>query len=142
MSNKRRLEIAFLAVLAVFFWTRSVSREGSAAAVLSFAIAGTLSGLALTWIGWSFASAAYARKTAIVSACVGFFIFTPLIALLLSGNANPQDSSAVVLAIVAGGVAAMAGAIWGVMHLARDAFADWRNEKKDAHTYRLREAHR
>lgn len=125
MSNKRRLEIALLTVFAVFLWTRSVSREGSVAAVLGFAIAGTLSGLALTWIGWSFASAAYTYKTAIVSACVGFFIFTPLIALLLSGNANPQDSSAVVLATAAGCVAAMGGVVWGVMHLARDAFADW-----------------
>lgn len=142
MSKSGRLRVAALAALAVYLWARSISREGSVEAVLSYAIAGILSGIGLAWIGWSFASASFTRKTAILSASVGFFIFTPLIAMLLTGNKNPLDSSAVVLATTAGCVAAMAGAIWGVSHLARDAFADWRGERKGAHSLPLRQAHR
>lgn len=142
MSKTRKVEIVALAALAVFLWARSISREGSVWAVLSFAIAGTLSGISLAWIAWSFASAEFHRKTAIASLFVGFFIFTPLIANLLTGNDTPLDSSAVVLATTAACVAAMGGAIWGVMHLARGAFADWRDERKTPQALSLREAHR
>ena len=104
MSKKRLLQFAALGGLAVFLWPRAISREGLQE-VFSYAIAGTLSGIALAWIGGAFASA-------------------------------------VVLATAAGSVAAMAGAIWGVMHLARDAFGSWRDERRTPTQLSLREAHR
>jgi Kef-type K+ transport system membrane component KefB len=141
MSKKRLIQVAIVAGLAVFLWARALSREG-APEVLGYAIAGTLSGIALGWIVWSFATITFSRKTAVSSLLVGFFIFTPLIAMLLAPSRTPLDSSAVVLATTAGCVAAMAGAIWGVSHLAHDAFASWRNERKTTKPLSLGEAHR
>ena len=141
MSKKRLLPFAALGGFAVFLWARAISREGLEE-VFSYAIAGTLSGIALAWIGWAFASASFTRRTAIVSLFAGFFIFTPFIAMLLIASRTPLDSSAVVLATAAGSVAAMAGAIWGVMHLARDAFASWRDERRTPTQLSLRVAHR
>lgn len=141
MSKKRLLQIAALAGLAVFLWARAISREG-VTEVFSYAIAGTLSGIGLAWIGWAFASETFTRRTGIISLLVGFFILTPLIAMLLIVSRTPLDSSAVVLATTAGCLAAMAGAIWGVAHLARDAFAGWLEERKPAEKLSLREAHR
>ena len=141
MSKTRRIQIAVVAGLAVFLWARAIAREG-APEVFSYAIAGTLSGIALGWIMWSFATVAFTRKTAVDSLLVGFFMFTPLIAMLLAPSRTPLDSSAVVLATTAGCVAAMAGAIWGVSHLAHDAFASWRNERKTSKPLSLEGAHR
>lgn len=141
MSKKRLIQVAIVAGLAVFLWSRAISREG-APEVFGYAIAGTLSGIALGWIVWSFATVTFTRKTAVDSLLVGFFIFTPLIAMLLAPSTTPLDSSAVVLATTAGCVAAMAGAIWGVSHLAHDAFASWRNERKTTTPLSLGEAHR
>jgi hypothetical protein len=141
MPKKRLLQIVAFALLAVFLWVRALSREG-AQEILSFAIAGTLSGIALGWIVWSFATVPFTRKAAVDSLLVGFFIFTPLVAILLAPSETPLDSSGVVLATTAGCVAAMAGAIWGVSHLAHDAFAGWRNERKTTRHLSLGEAHR
>jgi len=141
MSKKRLSQIVVFALLAVFLWMRAISREG-AQEIFSYAIAGTLSGIALGWIVWSFATVPFTRKTAVDSLIVGFFIFTPLIAMLLAPSTTPLDSSAVVLATTAGCIAAMAGAIWGVSHLAHDAFASWRTEKKTSKALSLRGAHR
>lgn len=141
MSKKRLVQIAVVAGVAVLLWARAITRQG-AQDVFGYAIAGTLSGIALGWIVWSFATVTFTRKTAVDSLLVGFFIFTPLIAMLLAPSRTPLDSSAVVLATTAGCVAAMAGAIWGVSHLAHDAFASWRNERKTTKTLSLGEAHR
>lgn len=141
MSKKRSIQLAVLVGLAGFLWARAISREG-APEVFGYAIAGTLSGIALGWIVWSFATITFTRKTAAGSLLVGFFIFTPLIAMLLAPSRTSLDSSAVVLATTAGCVAAMAGAIWGVSHLAHDAFASWRNERKTPKRLSLGDAHR
>jgi len=141
MSKKRLSQIVVFALLAVFLWMRAISREG-AQEIFSYAIAGTLSGIALGWIVWSFATVPFTRKTAVDSLIVGFFIFTPLIAMLLAPSTTPLDSSAVVLATTAGCVAAMAGAIWGVSQVAQDAFSSWRNERKTIKPLSLGEAHR
>jgi hypothetical protein len=141
MLKNGRFRIVALAALAVYLWARAISREGTAD-VFSYAIAGILSGLALTWICWSFATVSFTRRTALASASVGLFVFTPLIAMLLTGSPGVLDSSAVVLATAAGCVAAMAGAVWGVAHLAKSAFTDWRDEKHGSNTMTLRQAHR
>ena len=141
MSKKRLLQLAVFAGLALFLWARAVSREG-AQEVFSYAIAGTLSGIGLGWIAWSFATVSFTRRIAFDSLLVGFFVFTPLIAMLLAPSRTPFDSSAVVLATTAGCVAAIAGAIWGVSHLAHDAFASWRNERKTTKNLSLGDAHR
>jgi len=141
MSKRRLLQIAVFGGLAVFLWARAISKEG-AQEIFSYAIAGTLSGIALGWIVWSFATVTFTRKIAVESLFVGFFVFTPLIAMLLAPSSIPLDSSAVVLATTAGCVAAMVGAIWGVSHLAHDAFAGWRNERKTTRTLSLGGARR
>lgn len=141
MSKKRLLQVGLLAGFAVFLWVRAISREG-AAEILGYSIAGTLSGIALGWIVWSFATVPFTPRTAVDSLLVGFFIFTPLIAMLLAPSRAPIDSSAVVLATTAGCIAAMIGAIWGVSHLAHDAFASWRDERKTTKNLSLGEAHR
>ena len=141
MSKRRLLQIAVFGGLAVFLWARAISKEG-AQEIFSYAIAGTLSGIALGWIVWSFATVTFTRKIAVESLFVGYFVFTPLIAMLLAPSSIPLDSSAVVLATTAGCVAAMVGAIWGVSHLAHDAFAGWRNERKTTRTLSLGGARR
>lgn len=141
MSKKRMLQVGLFAGLAVLLWARAISRE-SVQEVLSYAITGALSGIALGWITWSFATVPFTRGAAVDSLLVGLFIFTPLISMLLAPSGTPLDSSAVVLATTAGCVAAIVGAIWGVSHLAHDAFASWRNERRNQKTFSLGEARR
>lgn len=124
------IRVAVLVPAAGFLWARGARTEGGVGPMLSYALPATLAGVAIAWIAREFAFLSFGRRTAATGAAIGFLILTPLLAILLDDNADPSNSSAVVLAISAGAAAAMGGAVWAVMRLAADAFAEWRSEKR------------
>ena len=128
MSKAKWIRVAAV-VLTVYLWVRSASIEGGFLPVLRYSIAGTLTGLGLVWIGRAFASRPFRPGTALLSAGIGFFICTPVIAMLLGPSTDSSRSSEVVLALTAAAAAAMAGALWGVLTLAGDAFGEWKGER-------------
>ena len=128
MSKLKWFHIAAV-VLTLFLWERSASIEGGILPVLKYSVAGTLTGLGLIWIGRAFASLPFRPKTALLSAGLGLFLCTPVIALLIGPSTDTSNSSAVVLALTSAAAAAMAGALWGVVTLAGDAFGEWRHER-------------
>ena len=128
MSRKKRIRVAALLLGSGALWVAGTSSSGSLAAVFDYALMGILAGVALTWIFRSFASLPNNRFSVSAGAIAGAFIFTPLIALLF-GRTEPTESSAVVLALVAGAIAALAGAVRGVAALAHDAFGEWRADR-------------
>ncbi|HXV16834.1 MAG TPA: hypothetical protein VD758_08645 [Gemmatimonadaceae bacterium] len=128
MSKLKWFHVAAV-VLTLFLWERSASIEGGILPVLKYSVAGTLAGLGLVWIGRAFASLPFRPKTALLSAAFGLFLCTPVIALLIGPSTDTSNSAAVVLALTSAAAAAMAGALWGVVTLAGDAFGEWRHER-------------
>jgi hypothetical protein len=128
MSKARMIGVAMVVPVSGFLWARAASREGSIAGVLFYAIAGTLSGLALTWIAREFALLDCTRRIASTSATLGFLFLTPLISMLIDESADPSNTSSIVLAFAAAGAAALVGALWSVLRLAGEAFDEWRDE--------------
>jgi hypothetical protein len=132
MSRKFRTRFLASVLVAGVLWVRVAPVEGGIKAILEYSLAGSLTGLSLAWIARTFASLSFTGRTARRSAGLGFLILTPLIAMLLADNGYKADSSVVVLAVAAAATAAMWGAIWGIMHLARDAFVEWRRGEGEA----------
>ena len=120
--------MAMIMPAAGLLWARAASMEGSIAAVAEYAIAGTLAGLLLTWIGREFALLDFTRRMAGASAIIGFLFLTPLIAMLIDESSDPSNTSSIVLALAAAGAAALAGAMWSVLKLAGEAFGEWHDE--------------
>lgn len=142
MSKQRWVGLAALALASGWLWGVSALRSGSLLAVFDYAAAGILAGLALVWIFRSFASLPNDRSSVFASAVIGAFLFTPLVAILF-GRTDQSQSSAVVLALLSGAVASIAGAIRGVATLAHDAFGDWRQERLgEKHQFNFGGVHR
>ncbi len=142
MTRTARFQLLLIVSATVLLWTAAVSSEGDAAAVMRFALAGTLSGLGLVWIGRAFASVPFTWRAAWLSSVMGLLILTPLIGPLLDDSSDPSNASALVLAFAAAGAAAMGGSVWGIMRLATDAFDEWRgNRKSHSQNFGLRQAH-
>jgi hypothetical protein len=129
MSRAVWIRLAVMVPVTGFLWAAAAMSEGSIPQVLRFALAGTVAGLGLAWIGWTFASRPFTRRAAWVSASTGLLILTPVIAMLIDDSIEAASSSSVVLALSAAAAAAMGGASWAVMSLAGDAFDEWRREK-------------
>lgn len=125
MLKTRPFPAVAATILAVYLWTRGVSRAGGFSGVLEFAAAGIVSAIALTWICRSFASVPFTRRTAALSTAAGFFVLTPFIYMMLTGYTD-KTGSVVILATTAAATAAMAGALWSVSHLVRNSFSEWR----------------
>lgn len=128
MSRTKWFRIA-ATLLAVYLWVWSASTQGGIIPVLKYAFAGTLTGLALVWIGRAFASLAFNSRHALEGVLFGLFICTPAIAQLLGPDGDKSSPSVVVLALTAAATAAMGGALWGVATLAGDAFGEWKHER-------------
>jgi hypothetical protein len=128
MSKRGWLRLAACVLVAAFLWVRIAPVEGGINRVLIYALSGTIAGLGLTWIGRTFASVPFTKRTALLSAGFGFIMLTPVIAAVLRDSEAQSEASVVVLAVSAAATAAMWGAVWRVMHLARDAFNEWRRE--------------
>lgn len=124
MSKARQLGTAAIFPVAGLLWARAASIEGSIAGVAVYAIAGTLSGFALTWVAREFALLDFTRRLAGRSAVAGFLILTPLISMLIDESADPSNTSSIVLAFAAAGAAAFGGTLWSVLKLAGEAFGD------------------
>lgn len=126
MSKKGSLGLAASVLIAGFLWLLVAPVEGGVGRVLIYALSGTLAGVGLSWIVRTFASVPFTKRTALLSAGFGFIMLTPVIAALFRDSEAQSEASVVVLAVSAAATAAMWGAFWGVMHLARDAFSEWR----------------
>lgn len=124
MSKAQKLGTAAIFPVAGFLWARAASMEGSLAGVVAYAIAGTLSGFALTWVAREFALLDFTRRLAYASAVAGFLFLTPLISMLIDESADPSNTSSIVLAFAAAGAAAFGGVLWSVLRLAGEAFED------------------
>lgn len=79
------------------------------------------------------------RPVRIAMVTVGIVVVMPIIYMVRSGYTD-KIGSAVVLAITALAVAVMAGALWNVAHVARSAFALWKNDRSDTGTFPMKEA--
>lgn len=128
MSKARLVGMVMILPAAGLLWVRAASLEGSIAGVLFYAIAGTLSGLCLTWIASEFALLDFTRRRAGASTLIGFLFLTPLISMLIDESADPSNTSSIVLGLAAAGAAALAGALWSVLKLAGEAFDEWHND--------------
>lgn len=128
MSKARLVRIALIMPAAGLLWARAASMEGSIAAVFEYAIAGTIAGFLLTWIGREFALLDFTQRMAGASATIGFLFLTPLIAMLIDESSDPSNTSSIVLAFAAAGTAALAGAMWSVLRLAGEAFEEWHDD--------------
>jgi hypothetical protein len=129
MSKGLRVVSAASIPIAAFLWARATAVAGSPATIARYGIAGAIAGFGLMYIGREFASLPFSRYLSAWSAVFGFAILTPIIAMLFQNSTDPTDSSKVVVAAAAAGAAALAGASWGVISLAGDAFSEWRSEK-------------
>jgi hypothetical protein len=142
MLKSNPVRITALISLAAYLWLRATARaHGGLGNVFVFSAAGIVSAIALTWVCWSFASVAFTRRTAAISAIVGLVICTPLIYMMLTGNTD-KVASQLVLAVTAAGAAAMAGAIWSVAHAVRGSLTEWKNDRSDTADFSIKEAHR
>lgn len=142
MSRASWIRTGVMVPAGAVLWARSASIENGIGQVLGYVVAGTLVGLALTWIARAFASVEFNSRTAVFGAAFGVLIFTPVMAMLLDDNIDASGSSIIVLAISAAAAAAMAGALWGILNLAGEALSEWRHERSGFSHLTLGGAHR
>jgi len=113
-----------VAAAAVIMWMWAISVRNGIAYVLLYSMAGAATGIVVGTTARAFASSKVTKASTITGGILGFLILTPILAMLLTGGGSTGPF--VILLLSAASLAAIAGAVWGVLDRMTEAYTEWR----------------
>jgi hypothetical protein len=125
----RWIRLALIVLAAALMWSWASSIRDGFVPVLMYAIAGAATGIAVGTTARAFASVSFTLISTIVSGALGLLFLTPMLAVLMAGS-DSNTGPLVILLLCAAALAAIAGAVWGVLDRMSEAYDEWRHTER------------
>jgi hypothetical protein len=127
MSRHVRFTAAIAAAAVLWGWASSL--EIGIASIAFHALVGATTGIVIGVISRAFASTRLTLRSVLASALGGALILAPVLAMLMTGS-EKNTGVYVILLLSAAALAAIGGAVWGVLDRITEAYGEWRHTQR------------